>query len=363
MTTFAKVKRSQHTSIPAGVLALLILLVLAALPFLVYQSVTNILVNLFILLVLASMWNLLAGYGGLISVGQQAFVGLGAYGVLFLAQHGVDPFIAIPFAILVGVVFAVPASWFLFRLSGGYFAIATWVIAVVAEIAITGVPSLGGGTGAALPGLSGIDPVQLGADTYWASAAVGVLSIAVVFFIMRSRLGLVLTAVRDNEVGARSVGVKVTKAKLIVFLVSAAGSAAAGALIAISQLNVQAANVFNIQWSAYMIFAVLIGGIGTIEGPILGTIIFIVMQQELARFNAWYLIIVGSLAVVIAIWVKGGIWAQISERTGIRLFPTGYYVDTAEDEMEGKRLGRRRISKVIGGDRQSGELSEAAETT
>ena len=340
------VTRSQYSGYYLGIVGLVAVVALAALPYLVAQGFTNTLVNLFILLTLANMWNVLAGYGGLVSVGQQAFIGVGAYTVLLMAQHGVEPFLAIPVAMVVGAVFAVPVSWFLFRLTGGYFAIATWVVAVIAGIVITGIPSLGGGTGASLPGLQSMNSVLLGAFTYWASLAVVLVSLIGVYLLLRSRLGLALTAVRDNEIGARSVGVKVTRAKRIVYLISAAGCAGAGSLIAISQLNVQAANVFNIQWTAYMIFAVLIGGIGSIEGPIIGSVLFIVLQQTLARFNAWYLVIVGAVAMIIAIWARGGIWGVWANRSSTKLFPVGYFL-RKPSEKRSSVLAETRVEEDV----------------
>jgi branched-chain amino acid transport system permease protein len=363
------VTRASHSTAIAALFGVVVLVVLASLPYLVNESYTSTLVNFFILVSLAGMWNLLTGYAGLVSVGQQAYLGLGAYAVLLLAQHGMNPFVAIPIAIVVGAAFAVPASPFLFRLSGGYFAISTWVLAIVASIVITGIPSLGGGTGAALPGLASMTPVLLAADTYWASLAVAVATIAATYVLLRSRLGLVLTAVRDNEVGARSVGGRVTSAKVIVYVVAAAGCAGAGALVAISQLNVQAANVFNIQWTAYMIFAVLIGGLGSIEGPILGSIVFIVLQQELAQYNAWYLIILGTVAVVIAVWVRGGLWGAFTARVPLRLFPLQHllYDDPGRVERYGiarfvlgpvKSARHRQTADGRGGDGFGVELVE-----
>jgi branched-chain amino acid transport system permease protein len=332
----ARVTRSQHSGFFAGGLGIVLVAVLVAFPFLVVQGVTNFLINLFILLALASMWNLLAGYGGLVSVGQQAYIGLGAYTVLFLAQHGINAFVGVPAAVLVGAALAVPASWFLFRLSGGYFAIATWVLAIVATIIISGIPSLGAGTGAAVPGLLTFNAIALGAYTYWAALAVAVAAVLTTYLLLRSRLGLVLTAVRDNEVAARSVGGKVTRAKLIVYLVSSAGCAAVGAVIAISQLDVQASNVFDIQWTAYMIFAVLIGGMGSIEGPLIGASIFIVLQQTLSQFNGWYLVLVGGVAMVVAIWLRGGIWGFWASRSSFRIFSVGYFV---HDQLPQDRTG------------------------
>jgi ABC-type branched-subunit amino acid transport system permease subunit len=300
--------------------------VLAYLPYAVYSGTTDTLVNLFILLTLASMWNLLAGYAGLVSVGQQAFIGLGAYIVLFLALHGVSPFVAIPFAAVGCAVFAFPISLLVLRLRGGYFAIATWVVADTCQLIVSRSSTLGGGTGAGVAGLSGVDPTLLTAYTYWAALTVAVIALAATYLLLRSRLGLVLTAVRDNEVGARSLGARVLRAKRLVYLAAAAGCGAGGALLAVSQLNVQPASVFSVEWSAQMIFVTVIGGIGSIEGPIIGAVLFFALQQTLAQYGAWYLMILGGVAILVAIWLPRGIWGFISAHTKIRPFPVGYWL-------------------------------------
>jgi branched-chain amino acid transport system permease protein len=284
-------------------------------------------VNFFILLVLGVMWNVLAGFAGLVSVGQQAYIGLGAYAVLYLAQHGIEPFLALPLAIVVCAVVAVPISFVVFRLRGGYFAIATWVVAEVFYLVTIRFSSLGGGTGASLPGLN-FSATVLGALTYWAALAVAVLALLAAFLLLRSRLGLALTAVRDSEIAAGSVGVRVSRAKRIVYSLACAGAGGAGGLMIISNLNVQPSDtvgVYGIKWSAYMLFVVLIGGIGSLEGPILGTIVFFVLQQTLSSQGAWYLIIVGVVAITIAVYLPRGLWGLV-ERRGVRLFPVGYWV-------------------------------------
>ena len=300
--------------------------VLAYLPYAVYSGTTDTLVNLFILLTLASMWNLLAGYAGLVSVGQQAFIGLGAYIVLFLALHGVSPFVAIPFAAVGCAVLAFPISLLVLRLRGGYFAIATWVVADTCQLIVSRSSTLGGGTGAGVAGLSGVDPTLLTAYTYWAALAVAVIALVATYLLLRSRLGLVLTAVRDNEVGARSLGARVLGAKRLVYLAAAAGCGAGGALLAVSQLNVQPASVFSVEWSAQMIFVTVIGGIGSIEGPIIGAVLFFALQQTLSQYGAWYLMILGGVAILVAIWLPRGIWGFISEHTKVRPFPVGYWL-------------------------------------
>ncbi len=342
-----RVTRSRRPATASAVLSAIAVVALLSLPYIVYANVTSLLVNLFILLVLATMWNLLAGYAGLVSVGQQAYIGLGAYIVLVLAQNGVSPFLAIPLAAAGCAVAALPLSLLVFRLRNEYFAIGTWVVAEAAQLIAVRFPSLGGGTGASLPGLGGWDPALRLALTYWAALAVVVLALAGAYLLLRSRLGLDLTAIRDDEIGARSVGVGVSRAKRIVYVVAAAGAGAAGSLLIISQLNVQAGSVFSVQWSAYMIFVAVIGGLGTIEGPILGTVIFFALQQTLAERGAWYLVVVGGLAVLIAMYAPQGLWGLVSERFDLRLFPVGYWLHGGDAPSKGL-FGRLR--RLVGRD-------------
>jgi branched-chain amino acid transport system permease protein len=321
-----RVTRSRRSATWSAVAGAVVVVVLASLPYLVFANVTGVLVNLFILLSLATMWNLLAGYAGLVSVGQQAYIGVGAYAVFVLAQHGLSPFLAIPLAALVSALVALPASFLLLRLRREYFAIATWVVAEALQLVVLRTDSLGGGTGATLSGMAGFDPALRQAFTYWAALAVASATLLGAYLLLRSRLGLDLTAIRDNEVGARSVGVRVAQAKRIVYLVAAAGAGAAGSVLIISQLFVQPTSVFTVQWSAYMIFVALIGGLGSIEGPIVGTVIFFLLQQTLADRGAWYLIVLGSVAVLMAMWVPRGLWGVVSDRFDLRLFPVGYFL-------------------------------------
>jgi branched-chain amino acid transport system permease protein len=343
-----RVGRSRRGAAWSGLVCGVALLVLASLPYVVFANVTDVLVNLFILLVLASMWNLLAGYAGLISVGQQAYIGVGAYVVLGLAENGVNPFLAIPLAALACAVLALPVSLLVFRLRNEYFAIGTWVVAEVFQLVVVRFQFVGGGTGSGLPGLAGLEPALRQALTYWATLAVVAVSLGAVYLLLRSRVGLDLTAIRDDEVGAGSVGVRTTRAKRLVYLVSAAGCGAAGALLIISQLNVQPTAIFSVQWSAYMIFAAVIGGVGLIEGPIVGAVVFFALQQALAEQGAWYLIVLGAVAVVVAIWVPQGLWGLISRRFDVRLFPVGYWMHFEPGGMAGRLGGLRRKRRPPG---------------
>jgi branched-chain amino acid transport system permease protein len=146
--------------------------------------------------------------------------------------------------------------------------------------------------------------------------------------------------VRDDEVAARSSGARVGVARMIVFVVAGIGCGAAGALLAVSQLIVQPTAVFSVQWTAYMAFAVIIGGLGTIEGPILGTIVYMVLQQTLQSYNAWYLIVLGLVAMGVAIFARRGLWGLVDEHLHVRLFPVGYWL--WDPGARGNGFGRRR---------------------
>jgi branched-chain amino acid transport system permease protein len=336
-----RVTRSRRNVAWTGAVALIVVVVLALFPYIVYSGTTAILVQAFIVLTLASMWNLLAGYAGLVSVGQQVFVGLGAYFVLILAINGTSPFAALPVAVIGSGVAALPLWWLVSRLRSGYFAIATWVLAATVMLIIEKFSSIGGGTGMPLPGFAGMDPALITAYTYWAGLAVTVAALATVYLLLRGRLGLVLTAVRDDEVAARSSGARVGLARMLVFVVAGAGCGAAGAVLAISQLQVQPAAVFSVQWTAVMAFATIIGGLGTIEGPIVGTAVYMVLQQTLASYNAWYLIILGLVAIFVALFARRGLWGLVDARINVRLFPVGYWL-RVDSERPRRLLARPR---------------------
>ena len=320
------VRRSTQSPIYTFVGVIGLVVALTAAPWIFPQAFVSILVNFFVLLIMATMWNLLAGYAGMVSIGQQAFVGLGGYGVLYFAIKGVSPFLAVPLAAIVGAVIAIPVTFLLIRLRGGYFAIATWVVADTALIVIGTVSLLGGGTGKLVPGFTSLSPSQLNHYAYVATGLVALVVLLGTYLLLRSRTGLVLAAIRDNEVAARSVGIDVVRARRLIFVIAAAGCAAAGAVLTLSQTYVQPTNEFSLQWAAEMLFVSMIGGLGTIEGPILGCIIFFGLQQTLAQQGAWYLVILGSVAIIVALWQPRGLWGAVRDRFGIELLPVGHWV-------------------------------------
>jgi branched-chain amino acid transport system permease protein len=273
--------------------------------------------------IFAMMWNLLAGYGGMVSIGQQAFFGLGGYVMLMLGNFaGVNPFVAIPIAAAVAALVAVPVSWVAFRLQGGYFAIGTWVIAEVFRLSFANPSVVGGGSGTSLTALREIERSTRENLTYWMALTCVVAAVALVYLFLRSKRGLALLAIRDNEVAAESQGIAVGRMKLAVYVVAAFGAGLAGALYFVGNLRISPDAAFSVNWTAFAIFMVVIGGIGRIEGPIVGALIFWALNKWLSDYGTWYLLGLGLLAIVVTIRFKQGLagWAQ--QRFGLELFPT-----------------------------------------
>jgi branched-chain amino acid transport system permease protein len=302
----------------------LLVVALALVPFAFTQNTTEKLTELFVLIILAAMWNALAGYAGLVSVGQQAFIGIGAYATIVFADHGINPFVGALLAALFAGVLSLPVSVLVFRLRGGQFAIGMWVVAEVFRLWVTNDDSLGGGTGKSLTGLNVYDPATRQAYTYWVALAFMAGVILLGFVLLRSRLGSSLQAIRDDEVAAVSLGVRVTRAKRIVFLLAGVGCGAAGAITILNTLRAQPDSIFGVQWTAYMIFMVLLGGLGTFEGPVLGALVLFGIQQEWADQGSWYLVGLGTVAIVVTLLFPRGIWGAIVDRFELRLLPVGY---------------------------------------
>jgi branched-chain amino acid transport system permease protein len=336
-TPYVVTTRTPASSV-AMVVALLVVLALFAAPMFASRGLIQDLFFILTMLTLAQFWNLLAGYGGLVSVGQQAFVGLGAYalyGAVILG--GVDPVISILIAGVAALILAVPTAFFAFRLQGAYFAIGTWVIAEVARLSVAQWRAVGGGTGTSLPrdALDGMMLVGWIEDTfdvraaaardllaYWLALVLAVATLAGIYWLLRSKPGLALAAVRDNTEAARSVGVDAGRMKWIVFLSSAFGTGLAGGLIYLQKARISPDAAFSLtDWTAYVIFIVVIGGIGTIEGPILGVLVFFVLQSFLADYGSWYLMLLGLIGIAVMLFAPRGLWGLISETTGLQLFP------------------------------------------
>jgi len=322
--------RVEHANTSSRIGMAIVIAAVAALiaaPWWADRASLRLLSEIYAYVALASLWNLLAGYAGLVSVGQQAYVGLGAYVLFGLAMlAGVHPLAAIPIAGVVAAVVAVPVAALIFRLRGHYFAIGTWVVAEVFRLLASQVSALDGGSGTSLPSaviLSIASSRQMREFMmYWIALAQVVFVLAAIVLLLRSRYGLALTAIRDSELGARSNGVDVARIKYAVYVAVAFGTAMVGALIFLQKIRISPDTAFSVNdWTAFVIFITVIGGIGRVEGPIIGTVVFFLLRQTLADLGAIYLLILGVVAIAVMLKAPKGLWGLIADRFGWQVFP------------------------------------------
>jgi len=319
----AQVIRSTRASQLALWVSIALVTLAASMPWWAESSWMREFVEIACYFIFAMMWNLLAGYGGMVSIGQQAFFGLGGYLMLMLGNFaGVNPFVAIPLAALAAAAIAVPVSWVAFRLQGGYFAIGTWVIAEVFRLSFANMSLVGGGSGTSLTALRGIPKATRESLTFWTALLCVVASVALVYLFLRSKQGLALLAIRDNEIAAESQGIDVRRMKLAVYVVAAFGGGLAGALYFVGNLRISPDAAFSVNWTAFAIFMVIIGGIGRIEGPIIGALIFWALNKFFSDYGTWYLLGLGLIAIAVTIFFKQGLWGWAQHKLGWSLFPT-----------------------------------------
>jgi branched-chain amino acid transport system permease protein len=323
------IRRWTRLSIGATTTVAAVGVALAFVPVAFSANVTDKLTTLFVFVILAAMWNALAGYAGLVSVGQQAFFGLGAYATIKLSQHGVAVYPALVLGGLLAGAVAIPISLFMLRLRGGEFAIGMWVVAEVCLGLVILDGTVNGLTGTSLIAIGEYAPDDRRAYTYWTALGVMFVLTLVGFFLLRSSTGASLQAIRDDEDAAASVGVRVLQGKGVVFVLASAGCGLAGALWLATNINYQPASYFGVQWTAYMIFMALVGGLGTFEGPVLGAIVFFVIDDQFGTgsYGVWYLVGLGATAVLFALFLPRGIWGTVEDRFGIHLLPVGYQLD------------------------------------
>ena len=321
------IERATRASRLTAIAVLVVLVVLAVAPWWAGRADMRLLGEVYYFVALATLWNLLAGYAGLVSVGQQAYVGFGGYVLFALAMFlGVHPLLAIVLAGIAGAVIAIPVAPLLFRLQGAYFAIGTWVLAEVFRLGFAQISSLGGGSGISLPasavtGIAASRPLRE-MLVYWVALAIAIVAIAFAVILLRSRIGLALTALRDSEVASESLGIDIWRTKLFVYVGVAGLTSMAGAFIFLQKLRVSPDAAFSVNdWTAYVIFIAVIGGIGTIEGPIVGTILFFLLRETLADLGTTYLMILGAVAIVVMLRMPKGLWGWFVARTGLTLVP------------------------------------------
>lgn len=293
----------------------LVLAVGLALPFLVRDEyLMNVLVLMCMNIALGSAWNILGGYGGQHSLGHAAFFGIGAYMTLLFAQVW-D--IGVWWGVLAGcglsALAACTVGAICFRLRGPYFSFATIALAEVLRIVTTTWRSVTRGAEGILlapdrvPTLLGI-PLDDKRDFYWCMLALAVLSVALTAWIARSRLGYALVAVREDQEAAESLGVSPLAAKLGGLLVSAGLVSLVGSFYALYLRYVDPETVLTIQRSVDMLLVAILGGVGTVMGPVVGGVVLTTLSELFRSLTGQAnLLLYGFMVIVVILYLPGGL--------------------------------------------------------
>ncbi len=287
-------------------IALAVVLGLAALavPYFGTEYALSFTMQLLVFMILAYSWNLIGGYTGYTHFGQVCFFGLGGYvGALLIQNAGMRWYFAVPVAALGGAALALPLGTAMLRLKGPYFAIGMFGLTRVLESLVLGFDSVTkGGTGLYLVPLDNLRPV------YYALVGLAIVMIVGTWRLDNSRLGLKLLAIREDEQAADSLGVRTTRLKIGTFVVSAIAPAAVGALNAVYLGFIDPPTAFSPVMELTTIAIVLLGGMGTVLGPLVGAIVLSVVNELLwARFPEYYLAIVGTLLLLAVLYMPRGI--------------------------------------------------------
>lgn len=312
---------------------------LAAAPYFADGGTLGLFSEILLALAMAQMWNLLAGYTGLVSMGHQAFIGLGAY-LLFVVsdRFDVSPYLMVPLAGVAAALFAAAVAPLMFRLRDAYFSIGMWVFAEIVRLLVTKIDAVGGESGVPLQAIRLVDAESFQRNAFWISGAIGVVAVFGVYALMRSSFGLGLMTVRDNELAATSIGVDVWRNRFTAFIISAFGCGMAGAAHYMGTMFVAPTSAFDINWVVAMMFIVIIGGIGTIEGPLIGTFIYFGLRELFGSYfsmsGGWPLIAMGCIAITVMLAAPRGLWGWARERWGwagftVQRFPPAQDADRA----------------------------------
>jgi len=271
-------------------------------------------IQIFLYLAVAEMWSFMAGHAGMVSLGQQMFIGLGGYGVAILSMYyGLPPWLSVLVAGFVGSVVAATLTFPLLRLRGVYFAIGSWIVAEIMMLFFNSWEFVGAGKGLVFKPAHGI-PV---ASIYYPAVVLGLASIFTVHLIHRSKLGFGLRAIGSDEDAASEVGVNVFRCKAYCFIIASLLTTLAGGINCLYHAYLRATAAFGIQWTINFLFISVIGGIGTLVGPIIGSVIFVALNYFLAQYIGLSLLLQGVIALIILMSLPEGIWGVISRKLGL----------------------------------------------
>lgn len=283
---------------------------LSALLFVPYAGFTNyflrIITYIFMYMIISQGWNILGGFGGYISFGNAVFFGVGAYGVAILATVFHLP---IWLSLGIGILTAVPLAILMMpvlKLHGHYFAIGTWAVAEAAKELTMNLDISSGATGISIPVMEG--GMEFYARFfYFLMLIMAIVTTIITYYIRRSPIGFSLIAMKSDDSGARAVGIDTARLKQIALIISALFASLAGSVYAFWTAIVEPIGVFNIHISILMVTVVLLGGIGTFVGPIIGAVLFGVLNETVLNyFLNTHDIVLGIILIAFVLYVPNG---------------------------------------------------------
>jgi len=275
------------------------------------------LMKIFLYITIGEMWNLLSGFTGMTSLGNQTFIGLAGFSVAVMTStYKMSIWMGILVAVVIAVIVSLLLSFVLFRMRGMYFAIATWVVseAICTWFLSWQYVNRGGGMNVQAK------PYPKTPQIYLMALTLCVIAMIVVYVLLRTKTGLGLTAMRDDADASSSVGVNIFKSKLLVYVVAAGFTALAGAVFFINKGTIYPGSGFDISWTVSMVFIVIIGGIGTVSGPVVGAIVYVILDEVLAKLPGWSNIILGAIAILVIIFLPDGIMGTLQKKFRFEIF-------------------------------------------
>lgn len=273
---------------------------------------------IFLYITLGEMWDLMSGFAGMTSLGQQTFIGLAGYSVAMAATvYKLNFYCGIAIGAAVSLCTAVLLAVILLHTRGMYFAIATWVAAEAFGTFFSSWKYVNQGAGMNIT----ITPYPKTSELYMLALFLCAAALLTIHLLMRTNIGLGLTAMRDDISAAASLGVNVERNKLIVYITAAFFTSLAGAVFFINKGTIYPESGFDISWTISMVFIVIIGGIGTIEGPIAGAVIYVLLNEYLAHFPGWSNIIMGAVSILVILFMPKGIVGAVKEFLMKKKFP------------------------------------------
>ena len=299
-------------------------------------NIMRYLLQIYLYTVLGEAWNLLSGFAGMTSLGQQLYIGLAGYTVAVVSGRWNIPMIGCLLAgALVSVLSALVLSRVLFRMKGMYFAIGTWVAAEAVQMAFLGwkFVNQGGGMTVNLVPYPPIGKLYLTALTLCA------VSILLIGQLLNTRLGLALKTMRDDPTAASSIGVNLPRTRLIIYLLAALLTSLSGGLFFINKGMIYPDSGFGVSWTVSAVFICIIGGTGTVSGPLAGSCVYVLLREFLAHYPGWSNIMLGIITIVVILFLPEGIIGTLKHSRLLRKTVSYRPVPAAEAPCDTPRKG------------------------